>query len=31
MVAAGAANGDKAVRAFSDTLAGKAISGFQFG
>jgi aromatic ring-opening dioxygenase catalytic subunit (LigB family) len=31
MVAAGAANGDKAVRAFSDSLAGKAISGFQFG
>lgn len=31
MVAAGAATGDTAVRTFSDSLAGKAISGFRFG
>jgi aromatic ring-opening dioxygenase catalytic subunit (LigB family) len=31
MVAAGAANGDSAVRSFSESIAGKALSGFQFG
>lgn len=31
MVAAGAAHGDAGVRTFSGTLAGKALSGFQFG
>lgn len=31
MVAAGAAAGDPAVRTFSESIAGKALSGFQFG
>jgi 4,5-DOPA dioxygenase extradiol len=31
MVAAGAADGDPVVRSFSEAIAGKAISGFQFG
>lgn len=31
MVAAGAADGDTGVRTFSESLAGKAVSGFQFG
>jgi aromatic ring-opening dioxygenase catalytic subunit (LigB family) len=31
MVAAGAADGDRGVRSFSESIAGKAISGFQFG
>jgi aromatic ring-opening dioxygenase catalytic subunit (LigB family) len=31
MIAAGAADGDRAVRSFSESIAGKAISGFQFG
>jgi aromatic ring-opening dioxygenase catalytic subunit (LigB family) len=31
MVAAGAAAGDAGVRVFSESIAGKAISGFQFG
>jgi aromatic ring-opening dioxygenase catalytic subunit (LigB family) len=31
MVAAGAADGDPGVRTFSESIAGKAISGFQFG
>jgi hypothetical protein len=31
MVAAGAADGDAGVRTFSESIAGKAISGFQFG
>jgi hypothetical protein len=31
MVAAGAADGDPGVRSFSEAIAGKAISGFQFG
>jgi aromatic ring-opening dioxygenase catalytic subunit (LigB family) len=31
MVAAGAADGDAAVRSFGESIAGKAISGFQFG
>jgi len=31
MVAAGAADGDEGVRSFGESIAGKAISGFQFG
>jgi aromatic ring-opening dioxygenase catalytic subunit (LigB family) len=31
MVAAGAADGDPGVRTFSESIAGKALSGFQFG
>jgi len=31
MVAAGAADGDSGVRSFGESIAGKAISGFQFG
>ncbi len=31
MVAAGAADGDAGVRTFSESIAGKALSGFQFG
>ena len=31
MVAAGAADGDSGVRTFSESIAGKAVSGFQFG
>jgi hypothetical protein len=31
MVAAGAADGDSAVRNFGESIAGKAISGFRFG
>jgi aromatic ring-opening dioxygenase catalytic subunit (LigB family) len=31
MVAAGAAQGDRGVRSFSESIGGKAISGFQFG
>jgi len=31
MVAAGAADGDAGLRAFSESIAGKALSGFQFG
>ncbi len=31
MVAAGAADGDPGVRSFGESIAGKAISGFQFG
>jgi aromatic ring-opening dioxygenase catalytic subunit (LigB family) len=31
MVAAGAADGDRGVRTFNESIAGKAISGFQFG
>lgn len=31
MVAAGAADGDSGVRTFNESIAGKAISGFQFG
>ena len=31
MVAAGAADGDPGIRTFSESIAGKALSGFQFG
>jgi hypothetical protein len=31
MVAAGAAGEDPGVRTFSESIAGKALSGFQFG